>query len=74
MTMQGLVDSITNKDQKPDICDDCALIAYDKGIGVVHEWKYDDLDVLEIKFETKHLSFAKDFISKIPFCFITKFA
>ena len=27
-----------------DICDDCALIAYDNGIGVVHEWKYDDLD------------------------------
>jgi len=44
MTMQGLVNSMTNKDQKPDICDDCALVAYDKGIGVVHEWKYDDLD------------------------------
>jgi len=26
------------------ICDDCSLIAYDNGIGVVHEWKYDDLD------------------------------
>ena len=29
---------------KTDICDDCALIAYDKGIGVVHEFDYDDLD------------------------------
>jgi len=27
-----------------DICDDCSLIAYDKGIGVVREWDYDDLD------------------------------
>jgi len=27
-----------------DICDDCSLIAYDNGIGVVREWEYDDLD------------------------------
>jgi hypothetical protein len=44
MTTQGLILSIINKDPKPDICDDCALIAYDNGIGVVHEFDYDDLD------------------------------
>ena len=26
------------------ICDDCALVAYDNGIGRVREWEYDDLD------------------------------
>jgi|TARA_Y100000310_G_C20304707_1_gene633406 hypothetical protein len=30
--------------RKLDICDDCSLIAYDNGIGVVREWDYDDLD------------------------------
>jgi len=30
--------------RKLDICDDCSLIAYDKGIGVVREWDYEDLD------------------------------
>ena len=44
MATQGLTLSIINKDPKPDICDDCALIAYDNGIGVVHEFDYDDLD------------------------------
>jgi len=44
MTMQGLVNSIINKNRKPDICDDCSLIAYDNGIGTVNEWDYDDLD------------------------------
>jgi hypothetical protein len=27
-----------------NICDDCSLVPYDKGIGVVREWDYDDLD------------------------------
>ena len=27
-----------------NICDDCSLVPYDKGIGVVHEGNYDDLD------------------------------
>ena len=26
------------------ICDDCSLVPYDKRIGVVNEWDYDDLD------------------------------
>ena len=26
------------------ICDDCSLVAYDKGVGVVSEWDFDDLD------------------------------
>ena len=26
------------------ICDDCSLVAYDKGSGVVREWDFDDLD------------------------------
>jgi hypothetical protein len=31
-----------------DICDDCSLIPYDKRIGVVHEWDYEDLDEFEV--------------------------
>jgi len=54
---------------------DCIRLTYDTNFkSRVHQveemhnpWKSDDLDVLEIKFETKHLSFAKDFISKTPF-------
>jgi len=42
----------TRTQRKLDICDDCALIPYDKGIGVVHEWKYDDLDEFD-KAEAK---------------------
>ena len=26
------------------ICDDCSLVPYDNGIGIVHEFDYDDLD------------------------------
>ena len=29
------------------ICDDCSLVPYDLRIGVVDEWNYDDLDLLE---------------------------
>jgi len=30
--------------RKLAICDDCSLVPYDNGIGVVHEGNYDDLD------------------------------
>ena len=30
--------------RKLAICDDCSLVPYDNGIGVVREWDYDDLD------------------------------
>ena len=33
---------MTTKDMT--ICDDCVLIPYDMGIGVVREWDYEDLD------------------------------
>jgi hypothetical protein len=33
------------------ICDDCSLVAYDKGIGVVHEWDYEDLDEFDAASE-----------------------
>ena len=32
MTTQGLINYVINKNRKPDICDDCALVAYDEGI------------------------------------------
>ena len=32
MTTQGLFNYVINKDRKPDICDDCSLVAYDEGI------------------------------------------
>lgn len=32
MTTQGLVNYMTSKSRKLDICDDCALVAYDEGI------------------------------------------
>ena len=32
---------------KDAICDDCGLIPYDMGIGVVREWDYEDLDEWE---------------------------
>ena len=32
MTTQGLFNYVINKDRKPDICDDCSLVAYDGGI------------------------------------------
>ena len=38
---------IEQQAREASICDDCALIAYDKKIGVVYEWNYDDLDEWE---------------------------
>ena len=32
MTTKGLIDYVINKNSKPDICDDCSLVAYDEGI------------------------------------------
>ena len=46
---------------KIDVCDDCLLVAYDKGIGVVHEWKYDDLDEFD-KAETSGYQKQVDFM------------
>ena len=43
-----------------NICDDCSLVPYDKGIGVVHEGNYDDLDewdVAEAKAKQERISF-----------------
>ena len=49
--------------RKLDICDDCSLIAYDKGIGVVREWDYDDLDEFDKDHEIgqqKQIDFMLD--------------
>ena len=45
MTTRGLLNYMANKDRKPDICDDCSMVAYDNGIGTVgYELDYDDPD------------------------------
>jgi hypothetical protein len=31
-----------------EVCDDCLLVAYDKGIGRVKEYLYEDLDEFEV--------------------------
>ena len=41
MTTQGLFNYMANKDRKPDICDDCSMVAYDNGIGYDNPDEYD---------------------------------
>jgi len=43
------------------ICDDCSLVAYDKGVGVVREWDFDDLDEFD-KAEEKGRQTQLDFM------------
>ena len=45
------------------ICDDCSLVAYDKGIGVVREWDFDDLDEFD-KARTGAWQAQVDFMMK----------
>ena len=43
-----------------NICDDCSLVPYDKGIGVVHEGNYDDIyewEEAEARAKQERISF-----------------
>jgi hypothetical protein len=49
--------STITRDMK--ICDDCSLVPYDMGIGVVREWDYEDLD----EFDAAHARGLKEQIA-----------
>ena len=45
------------------ICDDCSLVPYDMGIGVVHEWDYEDTDEALDQFDIDEANGLKEQIA-----------
>ena len=58
MTTAGLINYVTDKNRKPDICDDCALVAYDEGID---SWDAQVAFMVNVgDMASDHLCSAKD--------------